>query len=181
MSDETKPTTDQELEASFNDDELQDIMNEIESLEQEFGGEEEAVEEAPAAEMVDDAQQIDDELKAMEDEIESMEEDAPEPLVTAEEVAESEEAAPLVHQIHSAAKKPSHAPCAHFEAQGQMEMKLSVPMGEHTAELSWGPDGLSVCVQGVQILVGEEGCTLELPGGAKFVLPVESKTDRKAA
>lgn len=156
MSEDNEKKTD-EAEASFNDAELQDIMSEIESLEQEFSESSQGAtsEEAHAQGEHDENDEFDDSDFEDEDEVSH----------TAE-----------VRQF-----KPSPTGAAHFEAHGQMEMKFSVPVGQGHAELSWSKHGLNLQLNGVEICLTEEGCQIELPGGAKFSVPSEMKSHKKAA
>jgi archaellum component FlaD/FlaE len=147
MSDETKKSHEEEMEAGFNDAELQDIMSEIESLEQEFSDSQSEEAEEACEEIFDEAD--------------------------FEEEAEAE--------VHSLPERSAPAMGhAHFEASGQMDMKLTIPMGDHSAHLCWGEKGLSVCVGGVEIFLSPDSCDVEMPGGARFSVPVQ-KSSKKAA
>jgi flagellar biosynthesis GTPase FlhF len=154
MSDAPKDSGTEEVEASFNDDELQDIMNEIESLEQEFS---EGEPEASAHDIAEQNEEdIEKELQELEDSIE-------------EEMEDNHEAE--VHNI--AAKKPSsNTPCVELKAEGSMNMNFSVPVGDQQANVCWDGAVLSISLNGVCIELNSDSCQVDLPGGASFSVPV---------
>lgn len=164
MSDAPKDSSPQEVDASFNDDELQDIMNEIESLEQEFGEAEETVALEDA-----DHEDIERELQELEA---SIEEEMEEP---------SEPAQASVHPISSHSPAPASSPCVELQASGSMNMSFNVPVGEHQACVSWNGEVLSVTLNGVCIELNSDSCQVELPGGASFNVPVMPASKARAA
>lgn len=180
MSDESKKQDQAELDQGFNDAELQDIMSEIESLEQEFT-------EGVSAEVdVADDEDLDSEMMeaCAEDEIESEEDE--EMFAELEDLDEDSE--PVFAEVTPLASKPpkSSSPAAacpmSFSAQGQMEMKMTFAVGDEQVEVWTNAEGLNLTMNGVTVQISEqEGCVIEWPGGMKFTLPHSSKAHKKAA
>lgn len=86
----------------------------------------------------------------------------------------------------SSAHHTENAPI-HFHAHGDMGVDLSFQVGEEHAHLSIeqgpsGKQGLRVQMGGVDLFLdAEEGCRVELEGGARFTVPVSSKDGRQKA
>lgn len=162
MSDESKKQEQAELDQGFNDAELQDIMSEIESLEQEF------TEGASAEEHVE----------------EDLENEMMEACADEEEMFEDEDFAEVTPlPTKPAAHAPATAACPmSFSAQGQMEMKMAFAVGSEQVEVWTNADGLNLTMSGVSVQISEkDGCVIEWPGGMKFTLPHPSKAHKKAA
>jgi hypothetical protein len=169
-------TADEAVDQSFNDDELQDIMNEIEDLEKEFGGdstsEEEMVISKPKKTELQD--KIDQELEAVANAMIPEADDSPEENVVAME-----------NSTLAATPSPTSENGAHmdFSGSGQMNFNLDFNIGEHTAHLKVdGSNGFVVEMSGVYIHINEEhGCTVEMSGGVKFNVPFPAGSTKKAA
>ena len=162
MSDESKKLDQAELDQGFNDAELQDIMSEIESLEQEFT-------EGASAE--DHAE-------------EDLDHEMMEACAEEEEMFEDEdfaEVTPLPARPAAHAPAPAACPMS-FSAQGQMEMKMAFAVGSEQVEVWTNAHGLNLTMSGVSVQISEkDGCVIEWPGGMKFTLPHPSKAHKKAA
>lgn len=177
-----------DTEQGFNDDELQDIMNEIESLEKEFV-EADPAEESPAAEAVEAAPEKTELQKAIDEEMESLEmeasldemEDALNEVdeFSDEDFEDSPDEVSNVHTMPSAAGKSSPM---EIKACGQMQVNLAFQVAQETAHLSVDDKGLKVELNGVVVWIdAEKGCSIELPGGGKFSFPVQACTSAKKA
>lgn len=177
-----------EAEQGFNDAELQDIMNEIESLEKEFVG---PADESPApveAEKTDLQKAIDEEMESleMESSLGEMEVALNEADDMSEEFSDEdfEEEAPMASNVHPLAKGPAQSSGSPMEikAHGQMEVNLAFQVADQTAHLCVDPQGLKVELNGVVVWIdAEKGCSIELPGGGKFSFPVQACTSAKKA
>ena len=193
-------------ETGFNDAELQDIMNEIESLEKEFVEEEqtsqpEAVEAAAEPEVVEAeaepvAEEPAEEEPVVEEPVaESEPEPTPEPEVVEEVVAEEptpepepvqEEPAPVqdnVVAMDSPAPEFSGGSQMDFQGSGQMDFQMTFMIGESQAKVWVSKEkGLVVTMDGVDMNISEDGCSVEMEGGVKFSIPFgPSKAGQKAA
>lgn len=159
-------------EQIFNEDELQDIMNEFESLEREFheGDEpvlaqaETPVEEA-AAEVVEEAET---EVE-IEDEGELSISAASAPAATNDNV---------VSMAHAKSKvQPKAKPSAPtINAASGVSMSLEFPIGDQVAQIGMSPEyGFSFNMDGVELTIdAENGCVMTLPGGMTFTIPANS-------
>jgi hypothetical protein len=167
MSEEGK----KEQEANFNDAELQDIMAEIESLEQEFSEDEqaeaEASEEQVAAEVLD---QEEPEAAV----VEELEEDEP---VTAE--AEQEEVEPVAVEAHdevheetsednsvlsfeqdapaaTVAKGSSAGPMS-FQGEGTLNFSMNFQVGSEEALVAVNSGKINVTMGDIDLTISEDG------------------------
>ena len=175
---------DENMEQSFNDAELQDIMNEIESLEKEFveeegapQGEAETVEaktEEPSAEHSTEETQT-EEPQAQQEETQDDEDN--EDFSSEAESYEAEEETSNVVPM-SAGKAQPTAPTAggegymQFSGQGDMDMQLNFQLGEETATVNIKDGCLNVTLAGVQLELSENGCEVHMDGGVKFSVPL---------
>ncbi|MCP4911826.1 MAG: Mtc1 family protein [Oligoflexia bacterium] len=192
----------------FNDAELQDIMDEIESLEQEFVEDSEHASEnttasepessaeteveakaetpeptpesEPTAEVVetkaeDKSEDVDDVLGQIENEIENE---------VTDNVVEMKQPEPATPETSTevetpAAAEPTPAPVAtttdssvSFTGNGHVDFQMSVNLGGKTATLKVDPGkGLVVNLEGVDLQITEDGCSVEMDGGVKFSVP----------
>lgn len=174
------------MEKGFNDDELADIMNEIESLEEEFSSDDHKMMEEPGIDEV--AKSVAEMAEEEEDYIEA-EEVFEEPVSVApveaeifeelsemnvEDIVPKKEMSSYDDNIHhmkveeSPVAKPAHSPKSghtsmNFSVEGDMKLDLSFMIG--TSE--------------VKLHVTDEGLEIELEGGAKFSLPVNTPFSAK--
>lgn len=196
---------DNSMDQSFNDAELQDIMNEIENLEKEFVEEDDEGTEA-MADASDDAQSNVDEPTAEEDSVE--EESVEEPVSESEEQEVEEEVATApgfidaddavqaeaehddevepsnVVSISSAtttAKSTGEEGHMSFSGSGQMNMELTFDLGQEKATVTVADGKLQVTMNGVDLYLSEEGCEVNMAGGVKFQVPVGAKGAGKKA
>ena len=200
---------DENLEQSFNDAELQDIMNEIESLEKEFVEEEgtaqtksveasQVDEEAPAPENDSDGDEISaesdesllqeaeslesEEVQAEAEEVQAEVEEETSPIAEVEEETNNVVAMPI-------AQTPATQPTSNgegymqFSGQGEMDMQLNFQLGSETATVNIKDGGLTVTLAGVQLNLSEDGCEVNMEGGVKFSVPLTGKQtqEKKAA
>lgn len=189
---------DENVEQSFNDAELQDIMNEIESLEKEFVEEEGAAvvaEESSAPEEVaaeadevvaEDDDDLVQEAETFETESSTIEEEVDEPASIVEEIAaevEEElaaEASTEDHHTDNVVAMPTAKATQHksgegymqFSGQGEMDMQLNFQLGSETATVSIKDGGLTVTLSGVELNLSENGCEVNMEGGVKFSVPL---------
>lgn len=188
---------DNDVEKSFNDDELADIMNEIESLEQEFEVEAPAESESPVEQeaSTESPQDVADEIMASDD---VQEEVVEEPVVEdpVEQVFEdkTEEVKEVVSEMvqrpveevvptPSPAPAPAPAPVHHIPTP-KNEWK---PSGAQTS-MSFNVEGdmklsMSFHVSGKEFNVWvdeKDGFVIELDGGAQFKVPID-QAHKKAA
>lgn len=189
-------------EQSFNDAELQDIMNEIESLEKEFveeGGVEASAdttpeataEEAPEAQQEEqpEAQQEEAEVEEVETVVaseESSEEDSDDDLASEaesyEEDATPEPQAEVEVEVDNVVAMPTaQKPVAtggkgegymQFSGQGDMDMQLNFQLGSETATVNVSGGALNVTLAGVELQLTENGCEVNMEGGVKFSVPL---------
>ncbi|MCO4794094.1 MAG: hypothetical protein KC493_10295 [Bacteriovoracaceae bacterium] len=184
---------DNQNDQSFNEEELQDIMSEIEDLEKEY------VEDgASSAKVEDDLQatidkEIED-LNALEAEIEAEENVATEEATPAEATSAEATSTTEDNVVSIVKEKPvtsqsddgtfSGAP-VEFTANGDMNLSMNFTVGESTATLMVSKErGLCVQMDGVNLEIAEDGCTVELAGGVKFTVPLTtsgSELNKKAS
>lgn len=153
-------------EQGFNEDELQDIMSEIESLEKEY------VEESSAPLSEEEALQasIDKEIE----ELNSLD-------VVDEPSEEFEEESNVVSMVTSSPAVKDEGTYSgspvEFTANGDMNLSMNFSVGNSTATLVVNKDrGLSVQMEGVNLEITDEGCTVELAGGVKFTVPLTTSS-----
>lgn len=147
-------------EQIFNEDELQDIMNEFENLEREFHeGEPESEEVEASAEAPSEDVEEEGELHVSESE--------PDNVV---QMAAKPKPAP-------AAAAPSHT----VTNSNGVSMSLEFPIGEQVAQIGISPEyGFSFNMDGVEITIdAENGCIMTLPGGMTFNIPVSAPQKSK--
>lgn len=194
------------MEQSFNDAELQDIMNEIESLEKEFVEEEgaqaeqsetvEAQTEEPVAEQETEtvseaaeepqAEEQQEEVQAQED---SQQDDEDEDLSAEAETYEAdtqEEHSSVVPMSTTKTEAPAASASdgyMQFSGQGDMDMQLNFQLGQETATVNIKGGCLNVTLAGVQLELSENGCEVQMEGGVKFSVPLtgNSAQGKKAA
>ncbi len=194
---------DNTLEQNFNDAELQDIMNEIESLEKEFV-EQEASEESSAQSDEDNVQAQQSETVEAEQEQELYDEPTHEAQTQVEaateeytETPEMEESFEEEEQSDNVVSMENHRPETTtpsydsssagemtFSGQGQMDFNMSFTLGEKQATLSVESGKLKVSVSGVELYLSEEGCEVEMAGGVRFSVPLDGAANsagKKAA
>ncbi len=173
MSEESK---NQKGEANFNDSELQDIMAEIESLEQDFSSDEPEVEQEMTAEVeVEDdfSSELDDEVVA-EESFEEGPEDAPESEIFAEEECSVSEITPI-------SKSSSQSPME-FHGAGVLDFNMTFPVGDQKANVKVEDGQVKVIVGEVSFSISEDGCFVEMAGGVQFSVPAPGhKSIKKAA
>lgn len=181
---------------SFNDAELQDIMNEIESLEKEFveeGGasaapqataeeasEPQPEEEAPVSQEVEaetvEASSEEEDSSDDEDlvsEAEDYEEESqPEPVAETEVEVEVDNVVAMPTQKAPAATTPQGDGYMQFSGQGDMDMQLNFQLGSETATVNVTSGSLSVTLAGVELQLTENGCEVNMEGGVKFSVPL---------
>lgn len=198
-------------EQGFNDSELLDIMQEIESLEREFASSDEepksgedlsiAADEVKKTNLQDE---IDQELAASpevseestEPQEDSIEEDSFEELDQAEAEMEAEsahESEPEVedNNVVSMTPKsvPAPAPSTHtsapmsFSAEGSMNLNLEFTLGDAIASLHvHGQEGVTFEMEGVTLtLHPEHGAQVTMANGVKFTVPLSSPNAAKKA
>lgn len=152
MADDEKIKEEAAVDQSFNDDELQDIMSEIENLEKEFV-EDEAPEETVAKEVVEDV------------------------VVAESEPVVEENVVPISKQASS----PSHeGGNVDFNGSGSMNFNLNFNVGGEVCSVDIN-DGLEVKVSGVSFSVKDDGCEILLDNGMKFSVPFGSSEVSKKA
>lgn len=187
----------------FNDDELQEIMGEIESLEQEFGDEPGASSKSDSGEL--DLEETERQLKELESTVEEEALEAQEEAV-AEEVAVDEvhddveesveeqeaviEAQPepevaeeqAVDNVVAMDKAHSTGGNVVLGAEGSMCLDLAFQVAGKDAKLVINGDCLTVEMEGVHFQIDEQnGCVFEMPGGVRFQVPVQGKDDYSKA
>lgn len=207
------------MEKGFNDDELADIMNEIESLEKEFAQDSSEIVDSPVEQSETEPTMVKNELSTASDselnaldgeeddgfaEMAGLEDPADNQLEVApvmeEEVAPvmEEEAGPIValheeesnevlgelsklpenkvipvsesqgevHSMESSNKKTGHETAMEFSVQGEMKLNLTFHVNGKKVELA----------------IDENDFNIELDGGMKFSIPLDSgKEGKKAA
>ena len=207
------------MDRGFNDDELADIMNEIESLEKEFAQDSSEIVDSPVEQSETEPTMVKNELSTASDselnaldgeeddgfaEMAGLEDPADNQLEVApvmeEEVAPvmEEEAGPIValheeesnevlgelsklpenkvipvsesqgevHSMESSNKKTGHETAMEFSVQGEMKLNLTFHVNGKKVELA----------------IDENDFNIELDGGMKFSIPLDSgKEGKKAA
>jgi hypothetical protein len=165
------------MEKGFNDDELADIMNEIETLEQEFEADVEQEEQEESTSPEQEMQSIEDEVDGAfkPEEMNAVLEDLAEMPEEDSVPVSEEQPVDNVHQMqepmpkHPQMTTPSHHGAAHsqmsFNVSGDMTLDLNFKFGS----------------EDVHIWVDEnQGFVIEMNSGAKFTIPVVQK-NKKAA
>lgn len=193
------------LDKSFDDAELQDIMNEIESLEKEFV--EDSTHESDASLAL--TQASDNNLQgAIDAELQSVTIDPPgeeSAIVEVAEVAEvaaapvsaqAIEAAPVAEVINQGPVlvpdcEPSQVSSSgggtmDFTASGNINLSLNFQVGEKQATLVIDKEtGLKIEMNGVKLQINEKnGCSMTMPSGVSFNIPLTEEvasTTKKAA
>tara|TARA_R110002072_G_scaffold64203_1_gene159055 strand:+ start:30732 stop:31322 length:591 start_codon:yes stop_codon:yes gene_type:complete len=186
----------------FNDAELQDIMDEIENLEKEFVDEDTAVSEQDGtSEHATVSEQPKSETKEehtpVEASAETEKEPAPEP-----ESSVSDETDDVLGQIENEVESedsnvvemktvtsPVETPFAtstdtpvSFTGSGQIDFQMSVNLGGKIATVKVDPElGLVVNLEGVDLQITEDGCSVEMDGGVKFSVPFGTTAAAKKA
>lgn len=182
------------MEKSFNDDELADIMNEIESLEKEFTEESEAQVSAPQQEEISESEEFEEEIfdsKPTLDDIDPLEAHSDDDSQVVREVAPTLDAEkqvlkkvvskPVDEVVHlSSAPQKSHSMPTHHSAvhgdPAHTSMSFNVE-GDMRLSLSFNVAGKTV-----QLCVNDQGLELEMDGGIKFSVPldIEHKGEKAA-
>jgi hypothetical protein len=155
----TKHDDDVVEEKSFNEDELEDIMNEIENLEREFG--DDAPAEKPAAKVK--AKPAAKAAVTVEEKVEEEVEEVEEVELEEESVA-SAPVAKVVPMHNSSLPKGNHPAKMHLSVAGDMEVSLEFGIHGQTISLSVDP---------------KEGLVISMQGGAKFCLPLNHNNKNK--
>jgi hypothetical protein len=175
--DSTVDETVAEVESNFNESELQDIMAEIESLEQEFVTDE--AEPVVAKTQLQEA--IEKELEMSQDVSPEVKEEIIAPASVLNFGKKVETAAP----VKTAPVTTSKSSEISFAANGQMNLNLSFKVGEETATLTVDPVlGLIVTMKGVELSINElDGCKVTMENGVNFTIPLTagSSTSKKKA
>ena len=169
------------MERGFNDDELADIMNEIESLEQEFSEDDGPTEDPVVAsaasdesEQEDDSQQVDDaqsfaeevdaETQEVLDELSDMPVENVVPMSQQSSAADRE-----VHHsrsVHSAPTTSGAETSMNFSVSGEMTVNLSFQVGNEIVSLSVSED---------------EGLVIQMNNGVTLSLPIGDVSSVKKA
>ena len=167
------------MEKGFNDDELADIMNEIESLEKEFSKDDEGRQTENVETRLVDSQdsQLDEDLGEVLEEMSQMPIEQVAPQGKANETIEqpvktsaSENVRHLQHSQHSQHSEPKEHKrqknaAMNFHVEGEMKLEMS----------------FHIAGKFVGLTVTEEGLEIGLDGGAKFTIPMEEDVSRKKA
>ncbi|GAB4022403.1 MAG: hypothetical protein Fur0010_25610 [Bdellovibrio sp.] len=165
------PETDQDQ--GFNENELQDIMNEIESLEKEFSEDAvEAQEAAPEMEAAEGPVAAEEdsafdsaEMQSIVDEVEALEASAPVAKVR-----------PISPAPSSGGKEVS------FSGAGTINFNMSFELGETPVHFSVDPEsGVTLSMDHVEFNITEDSCVVKMPGGVTFNVPMTSEAKKKAA
>jgi hypothetical protein len=190
MSDQEKQSTE---EQGFNDSELQDIMEEIESLEKEFSGDSpEVAAQVPSDEPEGHPEGHKDERtelqKAIDKEVDDLEnEKSPDGPVSQNEEAEEDlfddsDFSEHAHAEVTPISNHSHHDEIQLKATGPMNLELNFPVGKQKANFKVLPQGFEVELNGMVVHVDEKkGCHISMPGGAEFSLPLEQSKVKKAS
>lgn len=148
-------------EQIFNEDELQDIMNEFESLEREFHEGDEPVQKSQAP------------VQAATTEVE----DEGELSISAAHAPASANDN-VVSMAHAKSKaQPKAKPSAPtINAASAVTMSLEFPIGDQVAQIGMSPEfGFSFNMDGVELTIdADNGCVMTLPGGMTFTIPANS-------
>lgn len=186
------------MEKGFNDDELADIMNEIESLEKEFSDEVQGVDEAVLGESENAAEQEGhvEEVSGPEMSDTHPEVNEEEPMVaehSSEEVVGSQEKEviselakmpveevvakhePQDDNVHPISQNHSHDINQNHQHFSHSKMDFSIE-GEMSLNFNFHVSG-----QTVKLHIEEGNFAIELDGGMKFILPLEQNKVKKAA
>ena len=180
----SEETNNQKGEANFNDSELQDIMAEIESLEQDFSGDESEALQDIAAEADIEEEVSSDPVDEHEEEVvaeveadESFEEE-PEDAAGPESYTEEECS---VSEITPISKGSSESPME-FHGAGVLDFNMSFPVGDQKANVKVEDGQVKVVLGDVSFSITEEGCFVEMAGGVQFSVPAPGhKSIKKAA
>ena len=164
---EAKKTETPDNDQGFNENELQDIMNEIESLEKEFTEESEVVEEiqAEAEEVTSDESAFDqDEMQSIVDEVEALEQASSAP----------QKVLPM--------KSSSAGSDMCFSGSGSLNFNMSFDLGSTPVEFSIDKDsGMTISMEHVEFCITEDSCVVKMLGGVTFNVPMSSNAGKKAA
>lgn len=183
---------DNSVEQNFNDSELQDIMNEIESLEKEFI-EQEASEESSAEVKMDNVQAEEvhepqgsevEEPVAQEQQQQEQEEVAEEAMAEMDDADESAEMEDFSNELDEIEDnivameqptQPASVPTGEmsFSGHGQMDFNMNFSLGGQDAQLVVEEGKLKVMVAGVELYLSEKGCEVEMNGGVHFSIPFD--------
>jgi hypothetical protein len=153
------------MDKGFNDDELEDIMNEIESLEKEF---------TQVADQLDHEPSLEEVAKSVMSLSEDEEQDVDNSLL--EQVAKMPVDEVIPQKKINKFDDDSHHNIIHLEKKSHIPqpktqsnntaMKFNIE-GDMQMELSFVINGTEVNLQ-----INDDGFEIELEGGAKFTLPV---------
>lgn len=198
MSDEKQKSPE---EQGFNDSELQDIMEEIESLEKEFTGDspepKETVDkpETPSAEQgeqTDLQKAIDKEVKDLEmeanmDQMEQALDKAEDQSGEESSTNQKDQEAFSDEDFEEPETTNNVTPITSSPTSGHMQLKASnlelcFPVGAQKAHFKVLPEGFSVEMNGMIVQIDEKkGCHISMPGGAQFSLPFTPDQVKKAS
>lgn len=170
------------MDQGFNDDELADIMNEIESLEQEFQ-EETAPEAQVQAEPAPEEAKVEQQPEVVAEKVEEPQNEAvqePEPQTEVveklaqksdEEIQQVQSQQHDDHNVHAIKQDVS----SHKSSWQETSMNFSVE-GDMKMNLFFNIAGKSVALH-----IHEGSFEIELEGGMKFSVPVSDQEHKKAA
>ncbi len=185
-----------ESESNFNESELQDIMNEIESLEKDFAPDLSVTASADTTAPSEDLYVTPPAKTSLQEEIEreiamslEVSNETKEDIVVPAAVTEAEPKVLSFEKKSTPATTPAYSKASSeisFEACGSMNLNLGFKVGEETAKLSIDPvKGLVVTMNGVELCINqEEGCKVTMENGVKFTIPLttsESASKKKSA
>ncbi len=160
-------------EQIFNEDELQDIMNEFESLEQEYNDAPEQAKEVKSAAPIkveEEVQEVEDEgeLNIVDEIVDEVEEEAHDNVVS-------------MSAKTSASKPASAASHTHHNVSSNVSMSMEFPIGDQVAQIGLNPEyGFSFNMDGVELTIdAENGCVMTLPGGMTFTFPAQKQSKQK--
>lgn len=171
----------QNSDGSFNENELQDIMNEIENLEKDFVEEQSSepeVEEVKAESTESnnsDADELQSTIDAEIAELNAITEVAqPE---DSEEIEATDNVMSILQDAEATSSPTYSGSPVELTCNGDMDFNMNFSLGENTANVKVNKDnGLSVELDGVSLTMNEiTGCTITLPGGIKFTVPLTSE------
>ena len=157
-----------EEEKGFNESELQDIMNEIETLEQEYAG------DHSDREVSHESQQHDhdhDENEHLDDVAEEANPGFDESSLQDKHMTEEKEDDEEGHM-----KIDSHEDVDHnMKHSAPMDISMNLTVGGKPVSLKVdSKEGITCEVEGVWMKIHpEKGCQLEMKGGATFSIPIE--------
>ncbi len=147
---------------SIDNAELQGIMEEIENLENDFSDEQELASLENSKSMQNDRElQEDDGRESLKD------------ILMRE--AEKEKAKTADHSAQ--AQVPQNVLQAQTNAQGKdADFEMSFPIGKKRVQLTVRPgQTLSINLNGVQLNINEENCSISLEAGVSFAIPHNEK------